>query len=132
MTNRLQALHDAGQSIWLDYIDRTILHNGDLERRIREDALTGMTSNPTIFEKALAEGDAYDAQLTAAERGLSPWELFEAVEVDDVRRACDIFTPVYEATKGGDGLVSIEVSPGVANDAQATVEEARRLWQSVD
>ena len=65
-SDRLQRLHDAGVSIWLDFIERTILHNGDLERRIREDALTGMTSNPTIFEKALAEGDAYDAQLREA------------------------------------------------------------------
>src|SRR5689334_13511232 len=132
MSNRLQQLHAAGQSLWLDYIDRTMLFDGDLERRIREDALTGMTSNPTIFEKALAEGTAYDAQLGAVEAGLTPWELFEAVEVEDVRRACDLFMPVYEATAGQDGYVSIEVSPGVANDPQATIEEGRRLWRAVD
>jgi len=129
---RLQALHDAGQSLWLDYIDRTILGNGDLARRIREDALTGMTSNPTIFEKALAEGSAYDEQLGAAPAGLSPWERFELVETTDVRTACDIFRPVYDATNGGDGYVSIEVSPGSANDTDATVEEAHRLWKTVD
>ncbi|MBV9878934.1 MAG: transaldolase [Gemmatirosa sp.] len=132
MSNRLQQLHAAGQSIWLDFIARSMLHDGELERRIRDDALTGMTSNPTIFEKALAEGDAYDAQLAAAEAGLSPWELFEAVEVEDVRRACDLFMPVYEATEGRDGLVSIEVSPGVANDSQATIDEGLRLWRAVD
>ena len=129
---RLQRLHDAGQSLWLDYIDRTMLANGDLERRIRDDALTGMTSNPTIFEKALGEGVAYDAQLAEAPSGLSPWERFELVETTDVRRACDIFRPVYDATNGEDGYVSIEVSPGSANDASATVAEAQRLWKTVD
>ena len=132
MTSRLHQLHAAGQSIWLDYIDRRMLFNGDLERRIREDALTGMTSNPTIFEKALAEGEAYDASLAAAETGLSPWELFELVETEDVRRACDLFAPVYEATAGQDGYVSIEVSPGVAEDPAATVAEGKRLWATVD
>jgi transaldolase len=129
--NRLQRLHDAGQSLWLDYIDRTMLVNGDLARRIRDDALTGMTSNPTIFEKALAEGDAYDEQLGSAPSGLTPWERFELVETTDVRMACDIFRPIYDATKAGDGYVSIEVSPGAANDAGATVEEAHRLWKTV-
>ena len=129
--SRLHDLHAAGQSIWLDYIDRTMLGNGELERRIRDDALTGMTSNPTIFEKALAEGHAYDEQLGGAPAGLEPWQLFELVETDDVRAACDLFLPVHEATDGGDGYVSIEVSPGVADDARATVEEARRLWRTV-
>ena len=129
---RLQALHDAGQSLWLDYIDRTILGNGDLQRRISDDAITGMTSNPTIFEKALAEGTAYDEQLAGAPSGLSPWQRFELVETTDVRTACDIFRPVYDATNGGDGFVSIEVSPGSANDAKATAAEAHRLWKAVD
>ena len=129
--SRLRRLHDAGQSIWLDYIDRTILANGDLERRIGDDALTGMTSNPTIFEKAIGEGTAYDAQLATAPSGLGAWERFELLETTDVRDACDIFQPVYEATGGKDGYVSIEVSPGAANDATATVEEAHRLWATV-
>src|ERR1700730_6217248 len=130
--NRLQRLHDAGQSIWLDFIDRRILRDGELARRIREDALTGMTSNPTIFEKALAEGTAYDDQLRGAPVGRTAMELFELVETSDVRAACDIFMPVYEATNGGDGYVSIEVSPSSANDAHATVAEAQRLWATVD
>lgn len=130
--NRLQQLHEQGQSIWLDNIDRTMLHNGDLERRIREDALTGMTSNPTIFEKALAEGSAYDEQLMSADPGMSPAELFELVETTDVQRACDLFGGVYQATRGGDGYVSIEVSPGVANECGKTVDEAIRLWKTVD
>jgi transaldolase len=131
--NRLQLLHDAGQSIWLDFIDRSILHNGELARRIRDDALTGMTSNPTIFEKALAEGTAYDDQLRGAVAGSTAMELFELVETSDVRDACDIFMPVYEAaSNAGDGFVSIEVSPGSANDAKETIGEAQRLWQMVD
>ena len=132
MPNRLQQLHDAGVSIWLDFIERTMLHNGDLERRIREDALTGMTSNPTIFEKALAEGTAYDAQLREAPRDLTALELFELVATTDVRDACDRFRVVYDKTKGDDGYVSIEVSPGAAHDARATVDEAKRLWKTVD
>jgi transaldolase len=130
--NRLIQLHDAGVSIWLDYIDRSILRNGELARRVRDDALTGMTSNPTIFEKALAEGTAYDDQLRGAPPGRTAMDLFELVETSDVRDACDIFMPVFEATKGGDGFVSIEVSPASANDAQATVSEAQRLWAMVD
>lgn len=134
MPNRLQQLHDAGQSIWIDYIDRTILRNGDLERRIRDDALTGMTSNPTIFEKALAEGTAYDDQLAVLRAtGVSePARLFEAIETDDVRTACDAFRSVYDATRGADGYVSIEVSPQLAHDADATVVEAERLWETVN
>lgn len=130
--NRLEQLHDQGQSIWLDNIDRTMLHNGALERRIREEALTGMTSNPTIFEKALSEGAEYDEQLLSADPGLSPDQLFELVETTDVQRACDIFGGVYQATRGGDGYVSIEVSPGVADDCRKSVDEACRLWKTVD
>jgi transaldolase len=128
----LQRLHDAGQSIWLDFIDRTMLHNGELQRRIRDDVLTGMTSNPTIFEKALAEGTAYDAQLTAVgEPEPTAQALFELLATEDVRTACDAFRPIYDATRGGDGYVSIEVSPGVSHNADRTVVEAKRLWASV-
>jgi transaldolase len=130
-TNRLNALHDLGQSIWLDFIDRTILQNGDLARMIREDSVTGMTSNPTIFEKALAEGDEYDDQIKSAPPGLTAWDLFELVETTDVRSACDIFADTHRAEKGGDGFVSIEVSPGVSNDTDASIAEARRLWSTV-
>jgi transaldolase len=129
--NRLQKLNGAGQSIWLDFIDREMLRNGELERRIAEDALTGMTSNPTIFEKALAEGTAYDEQLASAPGSLSAWDLFELIETDDVRSACDIFEPVYERTGGADGFVSIEVSPSSAHNTDATVLEACRLWAMV-
>ncbi len=132
MSTRLHTLHAAGQSLWLDYIDRVMLGNGDLARRIREDALTGMTSNPTIFEKALAEGAAYDAQLRTLPASLSAREAFEAVATTDVRDACDAVRGVSDATQAVDGYVSLEVSPDLARDAAGTVAEARRLWQIVD
>lgn len=128
----LHALHAAGVSVWLDYIDRTLVQSGELARRITDDALTGMTSNPTIFEKALSQGTAYDAQLAALSVDRTPWAIFEVVETDDVRAACDLFRPTYAAAKGTDGFVSIEVSPGTAHDADGTVQEARRLWATVD
>jgi len=130
--NRLQELHDTGQSIWLDSIDRTMLQNGELELRVRDDALTGMTSNPTIFQKALASSTAYDEQLLAAEEGLTSAQLFELVETTDVRDACDIFGGVYSSTRGEDGYVSIEISPAVSHNADDAVEEARRLWKTVN
>src|SRR5687768_11979515 len=132
MTSRLAKLQAEGQSIWLDNIDRAMLHNGDLEKRILEDSLTGMTSNPTIFEKALSESAEYDEQLASTAPGTSPHELFELVETTDVQRACDLFAGVYSTTRGSDGYVSIEVSPGVAADFHKTVEEAERLWETVD
>ncbi len=132
MSTRLHALHAAGQSLWLDYIDRSMLSNGDLSRRIREDALTGQTSNPTIFEKALAEGDAYDAQLATLDASRSDREAFELVATTDVRDACDAFRVVYDQTNAIDGYVSLEVSPDLARDAAGTVAEARRLWEIVD
>ena len=132
MSTRLHNLHAAGQSLWLDYIDRVMLGNGDLARRIREDALTGMTSNPTIFEKALAEGVAYDAQLRQLPADLSDRQAFEVVATTDVRNACDAFRAVYDATNAVDGYVSLEVAPDLARDAAGTVAEARHLWKVVD
>jgi len=132
MPSPLHTLHAAGQSIWLDFIDRTLLQGATLSERIADDALTGMTSNPTIFEKALASGSAYDTQLRDAAPGRTAWELFELVETDDVRTACDAFAGTHRATKAHDGFVSIEVSPGAAHDADATVAEAHRLWKTVD
>jgi len=130
--NRLQELNAAGQSIWLDFIDRTILRNGELQRRIRDEALTGMTSNPSIFEKALAEGTVYDDQIQSASGDFTAMELFELIATSDVRSACDIFAPVFERTNGYDGFVSIEVSPSAANDAKATISEGARLWATVN
>jgi transaldolase len=131
MSNPLRALQRAGQSVWLDYIDRRMLLDGSLARLIRDDGLGGMTSNPTIFEKALAEGTSYDSQVASVPDSATSWEVFELIETDDVRAACDAFAGVYRDTDRADGYVSIEVSPGVANDAEATVAEAHRLWRTV-
>ena len=130
--NPLKRLRDVGQSVWLDFIDRGFLRSGELEVQIRDDGIAGMTSNPTIFEKALAEGTEYDDQIRAAAGPLTAEELFEAIATTDVREACDIFRPTYDRTGGSDGYVSIEVSPGAAHDAESTVTEAHRLWKAVD
>jgi transaldolase len=130
--NPLLRLHETGQSVWLDYIDRKLLLDGSLERLIREDALMGMTTNPTIFEKALSGMHEYDAQIGEQASHLTAWELFELLETDDVRSACDKFAQAFKDSGGKDGFVSIEVSPAVANTASDTIEEAHRLWSTVD
>ncbi|HMS02045.1 MAG TPA: transaldolase [Gemmatimonadaceae bacterium] len=132
MTTRLHALRDAGTSPWLDYIDRTMLGNGELARRIRDDALMGMTSNPTIFEKALAEGQAYDAELASLPASLTDRQCFERLATTDVQRACDAFAGVYADSARIDGYVSLEVGPDLAHDAAGTIAEARALWAAVN
>ena len=128
----LQRLVQIGQSPWLDFITRDLLTSGALKRMIAEDGLRGMTTNPTIFEKAVGGSDQYDADIRdLVDRGLEPAAIFEAIAVADVQKACDLFRGVYDATKGADGLVSIEVSPELAYDTAGTVREAQRLWQAV-
>jgi len=130
--NPLVRLGELGQSPWLDYITRDLLQTGELQRLIAQDGLRGMTTNPTIFEKAVAGSDRYDTDIRSlADSGLKPGEIFETLAVADVRTACDMFLPLYRSTNGGDGFVSIEVSPELANDTEGTVREARRLWDSV-
>ncbi len=120
------------QSLWLDDISRAMLRTGTLEKQIEQDGIRGITSNPTIFEKAIAAGDAYDDQIADLIRaGKSSGEIFEAVEVDDIRNACDLFAELYKASGGNDGYVSIEVAPEFARDTEGTIGEARRLWSSV-
>lgn len=131
--NPLVRLAGLGQSPWYDFITRDLIVSGQLARLIREDSLQGMTSNPTIFEKAVSGSDLYDddiRRLSAA--GRTPAQIFEAIAVDDVQSACDAFRPLYDASGGEHGLVSIEVSPGVAHDTGASIAEARRLWGSVN
>ncbi len=121
------------QSVWLDDISRAMLQSGALERQIQQDGIRGITSNPTIFEKAIAAGDAYNDQIADLIRaGKSSGEIFEAVEVDDIRNACDLFAGIYRDSGGNDGYVSIEVAPEFARDTEGTIGEARRLWSSVD
>lgn len=131
--NPIKALLAEGQSVWQDDISRQMLESGDLRRAIDEVGIRGLTSNPTIFEKAIAGGTAYDDDIAGLLReGRSPEEIFEAVEVQDIRDACDLFLPIYQESDGRDGFCSIEVSPGAARDAEATRVEARRLWSAVD
>lgn len=129
----LWRLTELGQSVWLDYIRRDILENGELERMIRENALRGVTSNPAIFEQAIAGSNDYDEALEAlASRGASPLEAYEALAIEDIQRAADQFADLYEESRGTDGFVSLEVSPELAHDTERTLHEARRLWKEVD
>ncbi len=133
--NPLQELHEYGQSVWLDYIRADLLDSGELARLVREDGVRGVTSNPSIFQKALAGDPGYEARLRAllAEvPGATEAELFERIAVHDIQRACDILLGVYEESGGTDGFVSLEVSPRLARDTERTVDEARRLWGEVD
>jgi transaldolase len=131
--NPLKGLLAYGQSPWLDYIRRNILLNGDLKKMIANDGLRGMTSNPAIFEKAIVGSDDYSDLLNSPEaRQLNAKGLYEKIAIRDVQTAADIFRSVYDESKGRDGFVSLEVSPTLANDTQGTLDEARRLWKTVD
>ena len=133
MTNPLVRLGELGQSPWYDYITRDLLASGELARLIRDDGLRGMTSNPTIFEKAIAGSRLYDDEIRSlTDLGKGAGEIFETLAIADVRAACDLFAPVYRETAGVDGLVSLEVSPTLAHDTAATIQEAERLWRMVD
>ena len=128
----LSALTGAGVSIWLDDLSRELIESGSLQRLIDERHVTGVTTNPTIFAAALGNGDRYAEQVAGLAGSTSVDEAIFAITTDDVRQACDLFRPVFEATDGIDGRVSIEVDPGLARDTDATVEMARRLWATVD
>lgn len=127
LTTPMAQLHALGQRLWLDNITRDLLDGGGLAAYIRDFAVTGLTSNPTIFEKAITGSGAYDAAIRAAGRALTPEALFETLAVDDLQRAADLFGPVHAASDGADGWVSLEVSPLLAYDAASTVTEALRL-----
>src|SRR3954469_19504509 len=130
--NPLLLLTELGQSLWYDYITRDLLSSGELKRLIQDDGLQGMTSNPTIFEKAIAGSQLYDEDIRRmSEAGLSPAEIFEKLAVRDVQAACDAFRPLYNQTGARDGFVSLEVSPQLAHDTNATRKDAERLWRAV-
>src|ERR1700722_15263906 len=132
--NHLKELEKFVQSVWLDYIRRDLLTGGELKRMIEEDGLKGMTSNPAIFEKAIATSKDYDDLLKelAPKRDLDAKARFEAIAIRDIQTAADALHPVYDSTKRRDGYVSLEVSPYLAHDTQGTLEEARRLWKTVN
>lgn len=134
MSNPLIELSKAGQAVWLDDLRRRSLEDGELAQRINNDGLLGLTSNPSIFEKAIGEGEDYDdglRDLVASGRS-KPIDLYEGLAIADIRKAADIFRPTFDRLAGRDGFVSLEVSPHLAADAAATVSEARRLWAAVD
>ncbi len=131
--SRLHELSARGVSVWMDSLSREMLETGELARLIREDAVVGVTSNPTIFQKALAEGDWYDRQLQeVAEKLDDPKEVFFALAQDDIRAACELLRPVWESTHGIDGYVSLEVEPSLAYDREATFAQAMRFHDEVD
>lgn len=131
-TNPLKALQGYGQSVWLDYIRRSLITSGELQKLIDEDGLRGVTSNPSIFEKAITGSTDYTSALDDLTRqNLDAKVIFEQLEIRDIQDAADVLRPVYEQTNRRDGYVSLEVSPRLAHDTQGTIEEARRLWQAV-
>ncbi len=132
MTNPLLKLGQLGQSLWYDYITRDLMASGELSQLIMKDGLRGMTSNPTIFEKAIAGSRLYDDDIRRlSEQGRTAGQIFEALSVADVQGACDAFLPLYGHSNRADGFVSLEVSPTLANDSDGTIQEARRLWEAV-
>jgi len=134
MPNPLKQLNDFGQSVWLDFVSRDLLRSGQLSKMIADDGLRGVTSNPSIFEKAIGHGDDYDEMIREAEAAgdLDPGALFEGLAVHEIQEGADAMRSVYRQTQGRDGYISLEVSPYLAMDTAATIEEARRIWREVN
>jgi transaldolase / glucose-6-phosphate isomerase len=134
MPNRLHALEAEGQAVWLDFLDRSFLAQGGFARLIEQDGVTGVTSNPSIFEKAIGHGNEYDEDIAALVREGEPslTQIYEHLAITDIKAAADALRPVYDRLNGADGFASIEVSPFLANSTEGTIDEARRLWAAVD
>ena len=131
--NPLKKLESLGQSIWLDYIRRDLISNGELQKLINDDGLRGMTSNPAIFEKAIADSNLYDGEIQKmALMGKNINTIYEAISQQDVQNAADVFRPLYEKTSGDDGYVSLEVNPHLAHNTKGTIQEGRRLWSLLE
>ena len=130
--NTLRNLLNYGQSYWLDNLTRKKITSGELKKRVSEQGLRGVTSNPSIFDKAIANSDDYNEQITTlAKEGKTPEQIYDALTIKDVQDACDILNPVYVQSEGTDGFVSLEVSPYLARNTNGTMEEARRLFKEV-
>ncbi|MFN3434846.1 MAG: transaldolase [Sphingomonas sp.] len=133
--SKLSDLSAAGTAVWLDFVDRKFLEAGGLETLVNEDGLTGVTSNPSIFEKAMGHGDAYDgtlAEFDKAHPGAATIDRYEALAIQDIKAAAETLRPVYDRLDAKDGYVSLEVSPYIADDTDATIAEAEKLWHAVD
>ena len=133
MSGRIDELHALGQALWYDNIERGILKNGALAQMITDGDIRGVTSNPSIFKKAIAQTSEYDRALVPlAKKGLDKVGIYEALAVEDIQAAADLFAPLYRESSGGDGYVSMEVSPFLAHDTQGTLKDAKRIWAMVD
>ena len=131
-TNHILEIQEYGQSIWMDNLTRDLIESGELKKMIETRGIKGITSNPAIFEKAIAGNKIYDADIEKGIReGLPTYKIYESLIFDDIRHACDIFRPVYEQSNGLDGYISIEVPPTIAHDTEATINEARRYYQEI-
>jgi transaldolase len=130
--SRLHRLAEYGQSVWIDFLSRDMLRSGELERRMRDDAVVGVTSNPTIFQKAISSGAAYDEQLRGVlDEERDPKEIFLRLAIKDVEDALDLLRPVWDEGSGQDGYVSLEVDPNLASDTAGTIDEAQRLHETI-
>ena len=133
MTTNPQKLYGLGQSLWYDNIERRLLNNGELDAMIKRGDIYGVTSNPSIFNNAIAKSKDYEGQVAELARaGHSTAEIYDELTISDIQAACDLFRPLYDTTRGGDGYVSIEVHPDLANDTEETNKEVQRLWGLVD
>jgi len=133
MTNPLLQLKDYGQSVWYDNIDRTQLVSGQFKQMLEEDGIQGVTANPTIFQKSISSGHAYDEQMQQLiSQGKSTNEIYEALVIRDIQTVADLLRPIYDSTEGKDGYVSLEVSPDLAHDTEGTISEAARFWHMVN
>lgn len=130
--NKLKQIKDFGQSIWLDSFDRKLMDSGTLQKLIDDDGLSGITSNPSIFEKAIKGSADYDADIKKFSGEKSNEEIFFSIAIQDIQRATDILKPVFDEAKGSDGFVSMEVSPHLANDTEGTIQQAKDLWKKID
>jgi transaldolase len=131
--NPLLGLETFGQSVWLDFLRRNALDNGEIQGLIDQDGVSGLTSNPSIFEKAIADSHDYDKAIRSMTLvGKNIAEIYEALTIEDIQRAADLFRPIYDRLEGGDGFVSLEVSPKLAHDTAGTIAEARKLWAAVN
>lgn len=133
--SRLKQLVEQGQAVWLDFVDRKFLEQGGLKKLVEEDGLTGVTSNPTIFEKAMGQGDAYDGTLAKFDRDnpdAATLDRYEHLAIQDIKAAAETLQPVYDRLDSKDGYVSLEVSPYISDDTDATIAEAEKLWKAVD
>ncbi len=133
MTNPLLQLKELGQSVWYDNIDRSQLTSGQFQRMLKEEGIVGVTANPTIFEKSISSGHAYDEQMNQLiSAGKNTSDIYEEMVIQDIRTVADLLRPIYDQTKGKDGYVSLEVSPELAHDTEGTLSEARRFWKMVN